>query len=59
MNQQLISGVGNYIKCEALFLSKLSPHRILSSLNLNELKLLFNENITDFKDIGTYYKYHE
>ena len=24
-----------------------------------ELKLLFNENITNFKDIGTYYKYHE
>ena len=42
MNQQLISGVGNYIKCEALYLSKLSPHRILSSLNLNEFKFLFH-----------------
>ena len=42
MNQQLISGVGNYIKCEALYLSKLSPHRLLSSLNLNEFKFLFH-----------------
>jgi DNA-formamidopyrimidine glycosylase len=41
MNQKIISGVGNYIKCEALYLSKLSPHRTIKSLNQNELKLLF------------------
>lgn len=37
MNQSAIAGVGNYIKAECLYLSKLSPHRIVSSVSDDEL----------------------
>jgi formamidopyrimidine-DNA glycosylase len=37
MDQTLVSGVGNYVKAEALYLSKISPHRLVSSLSNNEL----------------------
>jgi formamidopyrimidine-DNA glycosylase len=40
MDQSVISGVGNYIKAEALYLSKLSPHRIVSSLSDEEFSML-------------------
>lgn len=40
MNQKNISGVGNYVKAEALFRAKLSPHRLGNSLSENELKIL-------------------
>jgi formamidopyrimidine-DNA glycosylase len=42
MNQSLIGGIGNYIKAEILYKSRISPNRIVSSLsnedfsNLNE-----------------------
>ncbi len=37
MNQQVIAGVGNYIKAEALWKSKISPHRIVKDLEDYEL----------------------
>lgn len=40
MNQKNISGVGNYIKSESLYKSKLSPYRTCSSLNDNEIQKL-------------------
>jgi len=40
MNQKNISGVGNYVKAEALFRAKLNPHRLGSSLSDSELILL-------------------
>lgn len=40
MDQKVISGVGNYIKCESLYLAKLSPHRLCNSLSDNELDKL-------------------
>jgi len=40
MNQKNISGVGNYVKAEALFRAKLNPHRLGSSLSEDELILL-------------------
>jgi formamidopyrimidine-DNA glycosylase len=40
MDQSIVSGVGNYIKAEALYLAKLSPHRTIKSLSDNELSLL-------------------
>ncbi len=46
MNQAVISGVGNYIKAEALYLSKLSPHRVVGSLSDQELSLL-NKAVCD------------
>ena len=40
MNQKNISGVGNYVKAEALFRAKLNPHRLGISLSNLELTLL-------------------
>ena len=37
MDQSVVSGVGNYVKAEALYLSKISPHRTVSSLTNAEL----------------------
>jgi DNA-formamidopyrimidine glycosylase len=44
MDQKVISGVGNYLKAEALYISKISPHRSCASLEDQELSLL-NESI--------------
>jgi formamidopyrimidine-DNA glycosylase len=37
MNQKALAGVGNYIKAEALYLAKLSPHRTVMSLSDSEI----------------------
>ena len=37
MDQSVVSGVGNYVKAEALYLAKISPHRLVSSLTNAEL----------------------
>jgi DNA-formamidopyrimidine glycosylase len=36
MNQKLISGIGNYLKAEILWMAELSPHRTADSLNETE-----------------------
>jgi formamidopyrimidine-DNA glycosylase len=40
MDQTWISGVGNYLKAEILYASRISPHRTCSSLNASEVALL-------------------
>jgi formamidopyrimidine-DNA glycosylase len=45
MNQSIISGIGNYIKCEALYHSNISPFRTLDTLTINEKQQLFNSII--------------
>lgn len=40
MNQGIFSGVGNYIRAEALYLSKLSPWRAANLLKADEVELL-------------------
>ena len=40
MDQSLVSGVGNYVKAESLYLAGLSPHRIVNSLTDVEFSLL-------------------
>lgn len=40
MNQSLISGIGNYIKCEALYAASISPHHAVNELDDQTLKLL-------------------
>lgn len=40
MNQKAISGVGNYVKAEALYLAKISPLRACNSLTEKEIKTL-------------------
>ena len=37
MNQNKISGVGNYLKCEILYASKISPHRKISQISSAQL----------------------
>jgi formamidopyrimidine-DNA glycosylase len=41
-NQKLISGVGNYIRADALWLAKINPFRKVKDLNENEIKKLFH-----------------
>ena len=41
MDQKVIAGVGNYIKAEALYRARISPHRICSTLTPDELSTLF------------------
>lgn len=50
MDQSVISGVGNYIKAEALYLSRLSPHRSCRSVTSDELLLLYNSIIKVITD---------
>ena len=40
MDQKVISGVGNYIKSEALYRSKISPHRKIGEIPLDKLESL-------------------
>ena len=42
VNQKVISGVGNYLRADALWASKISPFRKLESLSNTELKKLYN-----------------
>jgi endonuclease VIII len=40
MNQRYLSGIGNYLKSEILYLSKISPFRNISNLDNDEIKIL-------------------
>ena len=41
MDQKVISGVGNYIKCEVLYRARISPHRICTEISPDEMKALY------------------
>lgn len=41
LNQKIISGVGNYLRADSLWLSKISPFRKIKDLSNNELYMLF------------------
>jgi len=49
MDQSVVSGVGNYVKAEALYLSELSPHRLVSSLKPQERARLRDQIINVVK----------
>lgn len=65
LNQKIVSGVGNYIRAEALYIAKISPFRKIKDISESELELLYKaikfivrksyENggasVTFFKDI--------
>lgn len=57
MSQNGLCGVGNYIKSESLYMSKLSPHRLCSSLSDSESSTLLDSirNIitTSYKSGGS------
>lgn len=40
MDQSVVAGVGNYVKAEALWLARLSPHRVVNSLTDHEVSVL-------------------
>jgi len=40
MDQSIIAGVGNYVKAESLYLAKISPWRVISSLTPTEVSIL-------------------
>jgi formamidopyrimidine-DNA glycosylase len=45
MEQNKFCGIGNYIKNECLYLSKINPHRTCDDLDEDEIKLLYNKII--------------
>lgn len=49
MDQKCVSGVGNYVKAESLYLAELSPHRTCNSLSDNELRHLRQQIINVMK----------
>ncbi len=44
MNQKKFCGIGNYLKSEILYASKLSPHRTLESLTSDDITTLFHQS---------------
>lgn len=42
MDQSIVSGVGNYIKCEAMYMAKISPFRIIEKITDEELTDLYS-----------------
>ena len=40
MNQGVFAGVGNYLKCEALYRTRISPHRTVGDLKNFEISML-------------------
>jgi formamidopyrimidine-DNA glycosylase len=41
VNQKLVSGIGNYLRADALWMAKISPFRKVSELTDNEIQLLY------------------
>ena len=42
VNQKLISGIGNYLRADVLWMSKISPFRKVKDISDNELKKIYN-----------------
>ena len=59
MNQKMFCGLGNYLKSEILYESKISPHRLVKDLDKNDKEILY-KNIKKiskkFYDEGSAYK---
>ena len=55
MDQENISGIGNYLKAEILYESKISPHRTVGSLSDDEVKILY-ENIKKIPKLSYQWK---
>ena len=50
MEQKYMSGIGNYIKSESLYLARINPFRLTGSLSLTELGILFEALCWIFRD---------
>jgi formamidopyrimidine-DNA glycosylase len=44
MDQSVISGIGNYIKCEVLYRARISPFRLCKDISLSEMEDLYNHS---------------
>ena len=44
MNQKIISGIGNYLRADILYLSKINPFRIINKLTDKEIEIIFNNS---------------
>ncbi len=57
MNQKIFAGVGNYIKNDALYLSKISPYRKVNTLSEEEKKNLYDKIIfVAFSNVYDWFK---
>ncbi len=41
VNQKLISGIGNYLRADILWIAKISPHRLVKNIDTKELKKIY------------------
>ncbi len=41
VNQKLISGIGNYLRADILWIAKISPHRLVKNIDTKELKNIY------------------
>ena len=41
VNQKLVSGIGNYLRCELLWMSKISPFRLVKDITKTEMKTIY------------------
>jgi endonuclease-8 len=48
VNQKLISGIGNYLRADILWVAKISPHRLVGDLTEKEIKKIYraSRNLT-------------
>ena len=44
VDQKTISGIGNYLRSDVLYMSKINPFRIVSSLTNDQIKKIFNNS---------------
>lgn len=51
MNQSIISGVGNYIKSEILYMARIDPHHSVSEIPDGKLKKLY-ESMKEVMDVS-------
>jgi formamidopyrimidine-DNA glycosylase len=41
VNQKIISGIGNYLRADILWVAKISPHRLIKNLSRSEMKRIY------------------
>ena len=55
INQKVVAGIGNYMRCEILYCAKISPYRLVKDISKEEFKKMFQCMMKLFKRI---YKSH-
>lgn len=52
VDQKIVSGIGNYLRSEILYISKINPFKKIKKLNENDIKIIYNNS-----KILTWYDY--